>query len=423
MSWTDTKRRRTVWISLAAVLTVLGFTVLIVTASPSKVEGALFGLWRLRHLLATLVLLVAALSFARLARGKTAFLSLWATLIPVGLFCITLELLGRFGVVDWTALLMPPQAPGEKIGWSLQPNLNVTGQTGQDIAARLKLAHAPIPFDFSTDQHGFRNGAEAPGDIIVLGDSIVLGAAVPFHQTIAEVIEDALGVPVMQAALLGLSIQAEHDMIAQADLSLEGKTVVQFLFEGNDLLDSQTYRQQAALQSDSDHAEPAPTGASLANLIWIKLVDLSNPPAKYHTCQIGTQTYAFLWTKRSFEGLEGEFDVITQAIRDFRMELAESNAEYALVLVPSKYRVLESMCEYPPDSAISNRNDNLSDLPDGLSAWARGNGVKFLDLTDHLKAQANTGDIPWFWGDTHWNAAGHEIAGQKTAEWLKNLDN
>ncbi|WP_146346600.1 alginate O-acetyltransferase AlgX-related protein [Phaeobacter marinintestinus] len=419
MSWTDPKHRRMVCVGLAAASALLGVAVLMTTASPSKVEGALFGLWRLRHVLVALVLILAALSFARLARSRTALLSLWAAILPVTFFCIALELLGRFGVVDWTTLLMPPKAPGESIGWSLQPNVDVKGETGQDIAARLKLPHDPIPFAFSTDDHGFRNGQEAQGEVIILGDSIVLGAAVPFEQTVAEVIEDDLGIPVMQAALLGLSIQAEHDMIAQADLPLEGKTVVQLLFEGNDLLDSKTYRRQATQQPSATDT----TGVSIANLMWSKLVDLSNPPAKYHTCQIGDQTYAFLWTRQSFDGVEGEFDEITQAIEDFRAMLNDKGADYRLVFVPSKYRVLESLCVFPPDSAISNRNDNLSDLPDRLPQWAATHDVSFLDLTDPLKSQAESGEIPWFWGDTHWNASGHEIAGQKIANWLKGLGN
>ncbi len=402
---------RAVGVTLAILLAAGSVAALVLSASEFVSEDKLFGVWRLRHVIVAAGLLMLAIALTCLVSGRGAWLGFWASVIPAGVLLVAMELAGRAGLVDWAALLSPRPAQGKAVGWTLQPGISVRGQTGQDIAARLGLPHDPIPFDFHADSYGFRNGDEPVGDIVFLGDSIILGAAVPVDETIAEVVEDTLGKPVMQAALLGLSIQGQHDMLRSSGLPLKGKTVVQFLFEGNDLLDSRAYRSQ----SDT----PAPAGgASLGRLVWERLVTLTNPAARYYSCTIGDQDVAFLWTRRSFDGVEDEVTEITDAIRAYRQELRREGADYALVLVPTKYRVLESQCTFPPGSPIANPAANLSALPAELSRFADAQAIRFIDLTPSLMAAAQQGTLPWFWGDTHWSSAGHAVAGKQVADWL-----
>nr|WP_309502496.1 hypothetical protein [uncultured Roseovarius sp.] len=410
-------RYRGIAIAVAVLLAAGSIAVLIVSASEIASEDMLFGLWRLRHMIVAAGLMLIAVALLCLSAGRGAWLGFWVSVIPVGLLLVVMELAGRAGLVDWAALLSPQPAEGQTVGWTLRPEINVQGQTGQDIAARLGLPHDPIPFEFQTDSYGFRNGDEATGDIIFLGDSIVLGAAVPMAETITEVVEDALGRPVMQAALLGLSIQGQHDMLRESGLPLAGKTVVQFLFEGNNLLDSHAYRNQSAKS-----APDAAGRASLGRLVWDRLVTLSNSPTPFYTCRIGDQTVAFLWTRRSFVGVEGEVAEITKAISTFCEELRREGADYALVLVPTKYRVLEQQCAFPPGSPIADPTANLSALPAELSRFAEAESVRFIDLTPPLIAAAQQGKLPWFWGDTHWNSTGHAVAGKRIANWLSDWD-
>ncbi|UXX81711.1 alginate O-acetyltransferase AlgX-related protein [Roseovarius pelagicus] len=402
---------------LSALLAVGSIAALVLSVSDFASEDMLFGLWRMRHVAFATGLMILAIASACYARGAGAWLGFLASVIPVCLLLIVMELAGRMGLVNWAALLSPIPAQAETVGWSLRPDISVQGQTGQDIAARLGLPHDPIPFDFRADEYGFRNGDELGGNFIFLGDSIILGAAVPVDETIAEVTEDILKEPVMQAALLGLSIQGQHDMLRASGLPLAGRTVVQFLFEGNDLLDSHAYRHQ---EDRSAHEE---TGErSLGKLVWEKLVTLSNPAARYYTCMIDGQNVAFLWTRRSFDGVEGEVAHIATAIRDFRAELRRQDANYALVFVPTKYRVLEAQCSYPHSSPIANADANLSSLPGELKQFTDDENVRFIDLTPPLMSAAQKGVLPWFWGDTHWNSTGHATAGKTIAEWLSDAD-
>ncbi|WP_425044042.1 alginate O-acetyltransferase AlgX-related protein [Primorskyibacter sp. S87] len=405
--------RRPIVLALMSVicLGLLGL-LLLWTAAPIKSEEMLFGLWRLRHVLMAGILFVTAIGFLCAARGRDAFLGFLAAMVPIVGLGVLLEVSGRVGLVDWAGLLGKDQRPAETIGWTLQPGIEVRGETGQDTATLLRIPHDPIPFTYATDVYGFRNGSEPEGKIVILGDSIVLGAAVPTEQTVSELTEEALSRPVMQAALLGLSIQAEHEMLLGSGLALDGKTVVQFLFEGNDLLDSRAFREASGPVDNSGGR------MSLARIGWEGAVRASNPPAPYRTCDIDGQVFAFLWTRQSFDGVEGELSHIEQSILEFRTRLEAVGARYALVLVPSKYRVLHRLCTFPPESLIADPALNLSDLPEQLAAWSRENEIDLLDLTGPLIDKARSGVSPWFWGDTHWNATGHAVAASALAEWL-----
>lgn len=416
MSSTDLNRSRLAGIAVAGFLVSLGVGVLIVTASPTPVEGLLFGAWRLRHIVLVILLATAAAGALCLALGRGAWFGFWATVLPVALFCAALEGAGRSGLVDWAALLSPQRGGADAPGWTLTPNLDLSGYTGQDIATKLGLPHDPIPFSFRTDRYGFRNSPGEEGEIIVLGDSIVLGAAVPAELTVAEVIEDELSAPVMQAALQGISVQEQHELLFASGLPLAGRTVVQFVFEGNDLRDSAVYRGGGL---DAAPVNGAARSVSLLRLVWNRLTPLSDPPARYSTCQRNGETIGFLWTRNSFAGFESEVGAITEAIGSFRERLEAESARLLLVFVPTKYRVLHDQCAFPPDSPIADPEANLSEFPAQISAWSAEAGLPLLDLTGPLTEHARSGASPWYWGDTHWSAEGHRIAGKAIAAWLR----
>jgi hypothetical protein len=411
---TPTNRRR---IAFGFVLIGGALTGLLVwlLAAEQPTPQLLFGRFRFREFALIILLALSLGGLACLSAGRQILVGYLACLIPLGLIIVFAESLSRIGLLDLETLLSPAAAAEEPgPGWTLQPNIVVTGETRQDIAVRYGLQNDPIPFEFKTDAYGFRNEPGSKGEIVILGDSIVVGAAVPAEATIAEVVEERVGRPVVQAALLGTSIQRQHEFLIGSGLPLEGRKVIQFLFEGNDLLDSRNHR----IAPDDQAAGASPRDTSFLRFLWTRLVRLTNPEAPYHSCDIAGQVYAFLWTQQSFADLEGEVEPITQAISDFRSELETVGADYALVFVPTKYRVLHELCTFPPASKIAHPADNLSGTPTYLAAWASEAAISFLDLTPQLKAAARAGEIPWFWGDTHWNEVGHRVAGEAVARWL-----
>ena len=60
---------------------------------------------------------------------------------------------------------------------------------------------------------------------------------------------------------------------------------------------------------------------------------------------------------------------------------------------------------------------HLSPLRDHLLAWQHGAGIPVFDLTGPLQAAAREGRIPFFWGDSHLNATGHDAAARALARW------
>ncbi|WP_425040325.1 alginate O-acetyltransferase AlgX-related protein [Primorskyibacter sp. S187A] len=410
---TDARTNRWILILAALGFFAAGAASLYVSAADPQSPDFLFGAWRLRNVALASVLFVLAAAFFAAWISRSAAIAFWASLLPVLLVLVLLEGVGRMGLVDWSGLLSPERATAEGPGWSLQPNASVAGETYQDAATRYGVPHDPIPFAFETDSYGFRNDGTDVADIIILGDSIVLGALVPKSQTVDSVVSEALARPVSQAALLGISIQRQHDMLRDAGISLEGRRVVQFFFEGNDLLDSHSYR------------NPAPADAfvykerSLLKLLWAPLVRLTSNPGDFASCRIGEQAHYFIWTRNSFEGRMEEFGPISEAILAFKQMVEDAGGTYALVFVPTKYRVLHDLCAFPERSLISDPAEQLSDIPQIVAGWADGAGIAFLDLTEPLQSRAAEGVSPWFWGDTHWNTEGHKVAGETIARWLE----
>jgi len=242
-----------------------------------------------------------------------------------------------------------------------------------------------------------------------------VGALVPFPDTVVARLENAIGRPVMQIALIGLGPQEEQQLFRKAALDVRGRLVLQFVFEGNDLLDSRRFRNPAGDGGLTSLGE-----RTLTYQLVLALQKLSQPvagSAALRTCTIGNQTYTFLWARESFAGLEDEQVAISDSLMDFAGEIRKAGGEYAVVFVPSKLRVLGPLCRFPAGSEISNYTYHLSPLREYLHAWSTRSGIELLDLTEPLQATARTGRIPWFPGDTHWNAEGHAVTAKALSAW------
>jgi hypothetical protein len=413
--------RRGIFSSFGVSLMIIVGSILILTVTadttPTTLETRrLFGLWRLPIFLLFLFSSVFGLAVLAYSAGRNAFLGFVTSAISVALFLGALESLGRVGVVEWGELFSRSQVDSDGVGWTAQPHQQATGETFQDIATRVGLPSDPIPFDFTTDRYGFRNPGDDPGNMILLGDSIVLGAQVPRSKTVDAVLENLLDRPVMQVALLGLSIQAQHDLVLNSGIDLSGKTIVQFFFEGNDLLDSASYR---ARQSPGDGTAKG-ASSSFIRLLWAVAANATDPTPPLESadyCMIDGQPYLFLWLRRSFDGHMDEVTHVQDAIRSFSDTVRQAGGTYRLVFVPTKFRVLNALCAFPAKSDIADVNAHLSTLPQTMRRWSDESGIPFLDLTDALTLAASGKRIPWLWGDTHWAEAGHDIAAHALNSW------
>jgi hypothetical protein len=406
-------RRRRVLLACCFALAALALASLVVSADTRPTDQRLlFGLWRVRDLALAAALFIAAGGSLAAAASRAAFLGFLATGISTAAMYVLLEAAGAVGLVSWPALF-GSRTPA--LGTKPVAHLDVAGTTYQDTASRWGLPSEPIAFRYRTDRHGFRNDTDrAEADIYLLGDSVLVAALLPFADTVAARLEQTTRKSVKQVALIGTGPQEQHRLFRDARLEVSGRRVIQFVFEDNDLRDSRRFR------GASRGAPPSWTEDTLAQQVVLVLQRFTQPvagAAALRTCRIGGQNYTFLWGRHSFAGLEEECGAISDDLLRFAAEVRAGGGEFAVVFVPSKLRVLGPLCSFPASSALRDYASHLGPLREHLRKWSAANAIALLDLTEPLQEAARAGRIPWFWGDTHWNAEGHAVAARTLSAW------
>jgi len=409
-------RRRAILLSSAATTAALAVLVLVLSAdaTPSATRR-LFGLWRSHSVVLAGGLWLVAAGLSAAAASRQALLGYFAVCASMAASFALLETAGAVGLVSWSALLGPRASSA--LGAEAVPHLDVSGTTSQDTASAWGLPSSPIPFRYRTDRRGFRNDADrADADVYLIGDSVLVGALVPFEETVTARLEQAIRRSVMKVALVGKSPQEVQNLFRRAALPTQGRLVVQFVFEGNDLLDSRRFRTQGAQRKGARAWGDETLSLQLA-LTLQRMTQPVSGLAASRTCTIGEQTYTFAWTRDSFAGLDDEAAAIADSLVRFAAEIRQDGGEFAVVFVPYKLRVLGPFCRFPATSDLHDFMSHVSPLRDYLRGWSEREGIALLDLTDPLIEAARAGRIPWLWGDTHWNGEGHAVAAKALAAW------
>lgn len=400
--------------SIVCLLAAFGWAAMHTSAlSADGTNRLMFGLWKTRELAITGMLAWLALALAlasisnrlllRFAVSNASFLFTW----------ICVELAGISGVVDYRAMLNPV-ARGH-LGTEPIPFADVTGVTRGDLASAWGMPSPEIEFRFIADRRGFRNEPDREdGQIYCLGDSFLVAGLVPWKDTVTAQLEQQTASEVVALALNGLAPQAECDLFRESQLSAHGKLVIQFLFEGNDLLDSAAYGAQAATENLSTK------DLSLANNLIVKLQSLTQPVDEFLALRAGKyrgETFLFRWTRSAFAGYEAESQRILDSLAQFKSEVEAAGGTYAVVMIPSKIRILGPHCTFEQDSPLADWQSQYSAWPTAVAAWCETQELAYLDLTPALKAAMQRGDMPWFNGDTHWNPMGNRVAAEAVANW------
>jgi hypothetical protein len=409
-------------LAIALLLALLTVVWLALTAHNRSDEPQQFlGLWRLRHVLSAFATIWLASAFLAAAVSRKALFKWLAVSTSAALALLLVEVAGDVGLINTTKLQKSQQV--NPYGAKRLPNVDVGGVTYQDIWTHWGIKSPAMPYRFKTDARGFRNDKDRDAaDIYLVGDSLLVAGLVPFENTVTSRLEQNLGRPVMNISLIGLSVQAERDLLMEANPPLKDRLVVHFVFEGNDPLDSRAYRQQKATKEQVASKIDWKTRSPTYNLL-MKLQALTapvDPLAARRTGYIGDQPYGFLWVAEMVRGTEKEFPYILAALADTRKFVEAGGGHYAVVVVPEKYRVLAPLCRWPDGSDLSDYQSNLSPMSGVVMDWCKREGVPVLDLMGPLQKAAQDGRIPWFQGDTHLNENGHQAAADAIAEWIKS---
>jgi len=250
-----------------------------------------------------------------------------------------------------------------------------------------------------------------------------VGALVPFKETVAAELGDALGLDAMNVALLSIGPQQQHDLFRKLDLPVKNRLIVQFIFEGNDQKDSHAYRTKrhgdAKDKKERGTAEKLWRRSLTRNVLELLAEDRRDfsRMIEERTCQIDGQLHTFHYARQQVRGLDDEAEYITAELDAFGSEVRAAGGRYVVAFVPTKLHVLAPFCSFPEESALLDLDEHLGPLRQQIVAWGGESGVPVLDLTPPLQAAAREGRIPWFWGDTHWNAEGHGVAAAALAGW------
>jgi hypothetical protein len=400
------KKRRSRFL-LAAGIAVTSVAWLSLRAAPPLTGRALFGLWHVSDIAVACGLVSAALlASCASRRGVLRFL-----------------LAGCSGLLTWLCLeavflARGPALPAKALGAERLPGCDIESETVPDTALAFGLPCSPVPFRYTTNSSGYRNPPDRDrGTVYCVGDSCLVGALLDWRDTIVHQLETRLAKPCVNVALVGLApqeAQAEFEH-ATAGQDLQGRVVLQFLCEDNDLLDS-------ARVTGPPGAETGPSlwERSLLHRAVIELQRLTQPvvaETARRTGLFGDTPVRFLWHHDRGDTCEQQWPAIERSLDTFRAAIEARGGRFGVALIPQKLRVLGPFCRFMPGSDLLPLADHLTPMPGRLTEWSQRSGTAVLDLTEALQCEARTNKLVWFADDTHWSAAGAAAAAAAVAAW------
>lgn len=302
------------------------------------------------------------------------------------------------------------------------------------------LAEFPLVYD----EDGFRMPAR-PAEhyqVLALGDSYTEAANVslPWPDTLAR----ASGLSVRNLGFRGYGPVEEALVLQQYGPDSDPDYVIVGFFEGNDLSNAVTARDRNLLMP-IDSTMPDEEFADLD--IWMS--DHEGPFRYPMRLQINDQEIDIAFLEGYVWGLNGDLQVYAQSL-DLEIT-AQSWHEMDAVLpddcliiafFPSKPHIYLPylMPEYQDvllenvagldsepggriqlvqeDTPFDVLVDRLDNLRDAVAARARAEGFIFFDLTPFFQEAAARGELLHYAYDTHWNQAGHDLAGRVLADFV-----
>ncbi|MBX3178033.1 MAG: SGNH/GDSL hydrolase family protein [Candidatus Hydrogenedentes bacterium] len=126
-------------------------------------------------------------------------------------------------------------------------------------------------------------------------------------------------------------------------------------------------------------------------------------------------------TAEPFDELwEDAFRVTGAVLRQLKQDVESAGATLAVFTVPSKLQAIpahrSAVRERYPDMALDFERPHKR-----LAAICEEAGIPFLDLLPDFLAQSESGTVLYHqFEDSHWNEAGHALAAERVAAWLKD---
>lgn len=369
-----------------------------------------------------------------------------------------------------------------QVGRRFQPSIDAWIQgkaqdiliwNGRERFHTLPTASLPsMNVHFVTDQNGFRNPPEAPGevDVVVGGDSFTVGMEVQTPWT--EQLSAISGLSTLNLSVPGLGPQAEAAAVQIYGLDKDPQIVILAYFEGNDLRDAALYARasDAGLSLPQLYLSDVSWDRTLISLTWLRTgaaasarafglaggesSDRDIVPVYPVEVTINGQLLrlsfldgyiSMLAVPRAEIERSLNFQYAAEALLEAQRTSREAGARFLLVYIPTKAHVYapsisgdqlnqvtstvlrmtlqDGLLVLDADSAGISAGEFLANM-DGqrlaLQDFAQMNGIEFIDLTPRFQAAAAEGRELFLPLSIHWNEAGHQLAAEIVAEYIGN---
>jgi hypothetical protein len=352
------------------------------------------------------------------------------------LFCI--ELPALIGVLDYRSVIGPyhmwwaPNVTDPELLAVHRPHARQTGEArGGDAASSYQLPPSELTqfqWDVTYDHNGFRNKLDLKSaDIVVIGDSFVEGLTVTDADLVTSQLAQLQGKVVANLGQSTYGPLQELVVFKRYGLPLQPRTIIWMFFEGNDLQDVIAYRHELQHPPSFWHTFWA---RSFTRSAYLAVKRLVVPPIKpsgvkrsgvFQAANGKQLTTYFMYRPKSLSQEElSALDETAVTLATVHKLCAAQGIRLIFVFVPTKFRVLHSLCQFPQESEC--RNWVLTDMPERLqSALAStSSAVKYLDLTPYLLEAAKKEELPYYPDDEHWSPEGHKIAAKAINDYLSS---
>lgn len=298
-------------------------------------------------------------------------------------------------------------------------------------SVRGEVESGDVDFTYASDEHGFRNSSPWPPrvEIVCVGNSMVFGFGVSDDEAWTRLVDARLPESrVLNLGLAGAAPQQYVRIFETFGVALEPHLLVFGLFPGNDVADAALFESWLRAGSPGSYdvwrffRGPVQERKGLRKLLRQSYL--------LTTMRVLTRDFQSPFSSRTLDFPDGSriqlapaaiarnmsgakpsqppFQLTMRAIEDGRARARENDAEFLVLLFPTKEEVYLPVLGEP--------------APAGVAPFAEAlerRGIPYLDLTPHFQERARRDEKLFFEVDGHPNAAGNRLIAAVLLEHLR----